>query len=106
MGTGCQHPALGVIVRPLFDIVIAVATCAIQVYLGARNVAKLSRWQICWQADNSGHMGPYPGSASQRQYRYELPREEPDHRAGSGLVPPGRCPILIALGVVGQLLWE
>ena len=31
---------------------------------------------------------------------------EPDHRAGPVSGPPGRRPILVALGVVGQLLWE
>jgi hypothetical protein len=55
------HPPGYQPVRPLSDIPAAVATCAIQVCFGARNVAKLSRWQMCWQADNSGQLGVHLG---------------------------------------------
>ncbi len=48
-------------ILPLFDIAAAVATCAVQVYFGARNGANQSNWQACWQADNSGQLGIYLG---------------------------------------------
>ena len=52
-----SHPSRYQPILPLFDIGVVVATCAIQVYFGARNVAKLSPWQ----ADNSDQLGVYLG---------------------------------------------
>ena len=44
-------------ILPLFGFTVAMATCAIQVCLGARNVAILSNWRTLWYGDDSGHPG-------------------------------------------------
>jgi hypothetical protein len=43
--------------QPLFADLLISGDQVIPVFFGARHVARLPNWQICWQTDNSSQQG-------------------------------------------------